>query len=290
MAVIFFALAGALPAAAAPSGELHVSSAPEADVGIDVPRPSHRLAIEVVEPGREGLELTARLTEDGGTIERNLSWTIRSAEGETVFSGEAGMADASVPPGDYAVQLRYGAARLSSTVSLLPANRVKVSFVLNAGALRILPRVSDMGLPPSGARVRVFSLGGREDGRLVAVSATPGEIIRVPEGQYRVESRFAAGNARAVTDVRVTAGRMSAVDIDHKAGIARLAFVGSPAAQVSWQVKDSRGAPVARLTGLNADLVLVPGTYTASAEVDKETLTATFEIGAGDERDILLGN
>ncbi len=121
-------------------------------------------------------------------------------------------------------------------------------------------------------------LGGRHNGRLVAVSAIPGEVIRVPEGEYRIESRFASGNATAVTDVQVKAGRMSAIDIDHKAGIARLSFVGAPSADVQWQVMDQSGQRVAAAQGLAADMVLLPGTYTASARVGGETLTATFEI------------
>ena len=271
--------------------DLTISSAPEASSpSIEATSPSHDLAIEIVQPGREGLELTARLTDDGGLIERNISWTIRDADGATVFSGATDTADVSVPPGDYAVEIRYGSVTLSSSITLLEANRVMVSYVLNAGGLRILPRVRDMALPASGSEVRVFSLGGRHNGKLVAVSDIPGEVLRVPEGDYRVESRFAAGNAQAVTDVHVKAGRMSAVDIDHKAGIARLAFVGSPSAEVLWNVEDGSGQKVAAAAGLNADVVLVPGTYTASAKVGSEVMTATFEIGTGEARDIILGN
>jgi hypothetical protein len=272
-------------------GDLAVSSAPAAaDPGMEAASPGHDLAIEIVRPGREGLELTARLAEDGGLIERNLSWIIRNSDGETVYSAAADTADISVPPGDYAVEIRYGSVSLSSTVTLLAGNRLMVSYVLNAGGLRILPRVRGMGLPASGSEVRVFSLGGRQSGKLVAVSAVPGEVIRVPEGDYRVESRFTAGNARAVTDVHVKAGRMSAVDIDHRAGIARLAFVGAPSADVVWNVADGSGHTVAAAAGLNADVVLVPGTYTARAVVGPDVLSATFQIGSGEARDIILGN
>ena len=40
----------------------------------------------------------------------------------------------------------------------------------------------------------------------------------------------------------------------------------------------------------NADVVLRPGTYTASARVGGEILTATFAIATGEARDIILGN
>ena len=247
------------------------------------PRP---VAIEIVQPGREGLELTARLSQDGGIIERNISWNVRTADGKPVYSSEAGSVDISVPPGDYQIDAAYGASSLSERVSLPPGSRLLVSFVLNAGGLRVTPSLAAADFPPAKPRVRVFTL----DGRLVAVSREAGEIIRLPEGRYRVESRPAAGNAAAVTDVDVTAGRMSTIGITHKAGLARLSFVGSPSARVTWTVADAQGARVALRDGLGANLLLVPGTYTARAAVGAELLTATFRIAAGETRDIMLGN
>lgn len=293
MVAVFFSVASpssVFTAQPAAIEDMELSSAPGLEpLGAEA-SPSHDLAILIVQPGREGLELSARLTDDGGLIELPIAWSIRNSEGEIVYSGAASGADVSVPPGDYTVRIAYGAVRLSSTVTLLEANRLLVSYVLNAGGLRVLPRVQDIGLPASKSRSRIFALGGRERGKLVAQSDVPGEIVRLPEGEYRVESRFEAGNAAAVIDVHVKAGRMSAIDIDHKAGIARLAFVGSPLADVRWHVADTQGQPIAAVAGLSADVVLLPGTYTASARVGSETLSATFEIATGEARDIILGN
>lgn len=278
------------PARTAPPQDLEVSSAPQASSLAAEASPGHDIAIEIVAPGREGLELTARLTGDGGLIELPIAWTIRGTDGLTVFSGASPSADIAVPPGDYAIDIRYGNVHLSSSVTVLEGNRLMVSYVLNAGGLRLLPRVKGMAAANAPAISRVYALSGRQGGKLVATSDIPGEILRLPEGDYRIESRFAAGNAAAVTDVRVKAGRMSAVDIDHKAGVARLSFVGSPQADVEWNVADDNGKPVAAVAGLAADVVLKPGTYTASAKIGAETLSATFAIGQGEARDILLGN
>ena len=249
----------------------------------------HAIAIETVRPGQEGLELTARLTPEGGPIERNIAWTIRTADGGTAFAGESGTADVAVPPGDYIVEAQYGAARLSSSVSLPKATRLRVSFVLNAGALRVAPRLNgiDMAVP---SRVKVYALAEGGSGRLIGTSAAPGDLIRLPEGRYRVESRVINGNAGAVADVAVKGGRVSWIDISLKAGLARLAFVGSPSAQVIWSIEDERGARIATHHGLDMRLVLQPGTYRARAEIGPELLTATFKVAAGETRDILLGN
>jgi hypothetical protein len=248
---------------------------------------SHPVAIEVVKPGREGLELTARLTEASGVITQDIAWTIRTAAGETVYGGEAGSVDISLAPGDYVVEAAFGAAAETRSVSLPPGARLMVSFILEAGGLRIDSQIDAADFPAARPLLRVFALGS---GRLVASGDASGAIIRLPEGHYRVESRAAAGNAAAVTDVEVKAGRVSTIAITHKAGLARLAFVGSPAAQVMWEVEDARGRHVASESGLNTSLLLTPGTYTARAKVGDELLSAKFRIAAGEARDIMLGN
>ena len=267
-----------------------LSSAPDlTPAGLEAAA-SHDIAIENVEPGREGLSLSARLTDDGGLIERAITWTISSPEGQMIFSGASPGADVVVPPGDYLVDIRYGAVHLASTVTLLEGNRLMVSYVLNAGGIRILPRVKDIGLPAARSESRIFALSGKHKGALVATSTLPGEILRLPEGDYRVESSFETGNVNAVAEVHVKAGRMSAVEIDHAAGLARLAFVGAPGADVHWSVQETSGEASLLSAGLTTDMVLRPGTYTARASIGAETLTATCVISAGETRDIILGN
>ncbi|MCA3555826.1 hypothetical protein [Aestuariivirga sp.] len=248
---------------------------------------AHGIAIQLVQPGREGLELSARLTADGGPLQQNISWTIRGPDGGTVYSGADGTADVSLAPGDYVVDASYGATLVEKRVSIPPATRLKLSLLLDAGGLKVEPMLGNIAVPPVASRVRVFSMDGR---RLVAVSVTPGEIIRLPRGTYRVESRVSTGNAKAVADVHVAAGRVATVKIAHKAGLARLAFVGAPDAVVSWEIEDQSGEAIAARSGIRANVTLLPGTYTARAEVGAELLTATFNIAAGEARDILLGN
>lgn len=241
----------------------------------------------MVQPGREGLELSARLTPGGGPLQQNISWTIRDTDGVTVYSGTEGTADVSLAPGDYVVDASYGATLIEKLVSLPAATRLKINLVLDAGGLKVEPKLGKIDVPPVASRVRVFSMDGK---RLMAVSVTPGEIIRLPEGTYRVESQVSTGNVKAVADVHVTAGRAATIRIAHKAGLARLAFVGAPNAAVRWDIEDQSGSPIATRGGINANVTLLPGTYTARAAVGAELLTATFNIAAGEVRDIMLGN
>lgn len=251
---------------------------------------AHDIAIEIVKPGNEGLELSARLSESGGLIERDISWTLRDAQGGIVYNKNTELADVALPPGDYSVEARYGSAAFSQNLTLLEANRLMVSFVLEVGGIRVLPRVQGLGLISAQTQSLVYALSGVDKGKLITISKVPGEVLRVKSGDYRIESRFAAGNAVAVVDVHVSSGIMSAVEIDHAAGLARLSYVGAPDAHVVWLVSNDHGEVLPAIDGLSASVVLKPGTYTAKAQISTELLTASFDIAAGQERDILLGN
>jgi hypothetical protein len=266
----------------------------ESSLAIEAPKfrnqVAHDIAIEIVKPGNEGLELTARLSESSGLIERDISWTLRDAQGTVVYDKSTELAAIAVPPGDYSVQALYGSAGFSQNLTLLEANRLIVSFVLDVGGIRVLPRVKGLGLAPTQSQSLVYALSGANKGKLITISKMPGEILRVKAGDYRIESRFAAGNAVAVADVNVKPGVMSAVEIDHAAGLARLSYVGAPDADVSWLVTNEKGEALPAIAGLSANVVLKPGTYVAKAQIGNELLSASFDIVAGQERDILLGN
>jgi hypothetical protein len=281
-------LAAAAPAPAASQAEVEVSRAPDAFApNTDI---VHDVAIEIVAPGEEGLELSTRLTDEGGIIERPVSWSVRTAAGEKVFAGDIPVAHIAAGPGDYVVEAQYGTVRFARTVTLLQGNRLIVSFVLNIGGIRVLPRLQGLGLPQAPSHTLIYATSGKRKGELVATSDTPGEILRVAAGDYLIESRFAAGNAVAIAAIQVKPGLMSAVEIDHAAGLARLAFAGAADGAVTWSVADESGQALSQFDGDTAEIVLKPGTYTANATADGQTFTVTFEIAAGESRDIVLGN
>lgn len=274
MAIFFVALA--LMAASTP--DAHAAEGPVS------------VAIEIVKPGREGLEFSAHLAGAGGTITRGISWTISTADGEDIYSGNAPSADVVTPPGDYVVNVQFGSGRLTRLVSLPEGCRLRIDFALNAGGLRIVPRAGGAPLPSGGARIRVFTLQDGQPNRRMAINATAGEILPLPEGRYRVESQVGDGNAKAVADVAVRAGRLSTVEIGHKAGIARLSLSGASPAKTEWTVEDANGRPVASRDGAEASVILAPGNYTATAKTGVGTLTKTFSVAAGRSRDVILGD
>jgi hypothetical protein len=289
-AVLFWAFLFALieigPAFTAAS-TASVERAPETPVFSD--NVAHEVRLESVNPGGEALELAARMTEDGGLIQRPVAWILRDASGEIVLRSKAPVAATLATPGDYEVEAIYGAVRLKRPVSLPAGQKLSIVFTLNVGGIRVLPRLAGIGLPATPSFTTIYAVSGSAAGKLVGVSEMPGEIIRVGSGAYRVESRFSPGNVLAVAEVTVKAGRMSAVEIDHPAGLAHLVLQRARD-DVSWIVTDEMGDELPPIAGPTADVVLKPGRYTARAAIGDEVLTRDFTITAGQSQDVVLGN
>jgi hypothetical protein len=251
---------------------------------------SHEVSVSTVAPGKESLSVMARLTTMSVNIAKDVMWQVRNASGELIIDATASSVESPLIPGEYIVEAQYGAVALREKVNVAAGNSVTINFVLNAGGLRVLPAVKNLAATDLATKTMVYALSGIDKGKLVAHSEMPGELIKLVAGLYRVESRMGAGNLTSVTDVRIRPGKMSAVEVVHQAGIARLSFVGSPDAKVTWDVRPIDGVSITSLEGLTQKLALKPGTYLAQANVNGEILTAKFKIVAGEERDIMLGN
>ena len=251
------------------------------DAVISTESTAHDISIATVKPGTEGLELSAKFTEQSQETVTDVAWTISSETGEKVFDGITSVADATLPPGDYRVRVRYGTAQILQGVTVHEGTKLSVSFILNAGGLRILPRVKNLGAQNIPSVSKIFALSGPMRGQLVATSHTPGEVLKVNAGQYRIESHFENGNAVAVTDVDVKSGIMSAVNIDHKAGLLNLSAPAANNAEVQWIIVDENGAVLPAVSGALATVILKPGHYKASIKTSGTSPASVFDISAG---------
>lgn len=276
------------------SGPVHAAStaaidrSPEisrsgADVGAEV-------RIELTRPGTEGLTFNARLAEDGGLIARPISWQVKALGGETLLTRDADMAELQAEPGDYVVEATYGTVKVERKVTLLAGERLAVTFVLNAGGLRILPKLKQLGAPAARPFTSIYKSSGVDGGTLVAITEEPGEILRLGAGSYRIESRFQPGNAQAMTEVTVKAGLLSAVEIDMNAGIARLDASVAQEREIFWIITDAKGEKLPAIAGPTADVVLKPGRYMLSTRIDGVEKTSAFTIEPGRVSAIIQSN
>jgi hypothetical protein len=284
LAALLFAAPAALASSTAAIDRTPSIARSGTDVGAEV-------RIELTHPGNEGLRFNARLSEDGGFITRPISWEVKDLDGETLLTRDADVAELPAEPGDYLVVASYGAVKVERKVTLLTGERLAVTFVLNVGGLRILPKLEQLG-SPAAARpfTSVYKASGSGGGTLVAITEEPGEILRLGAGSYRVESRFQPGNAEATAEVTVKPGLLSAVEIGMNAGIARLDASGSGEHEIYWIITDAKGEVLPSIPGPSADVVLKPGRYTLRTQIDNAEKTSAFTIEPGRVSAIIQSN
>ena len=254
---------------------------------INIPA-SGEMAITTVPTGHEGLELSAVYTQNGSVLVDNIDWKISDQDQALVFNKTTSVVTVPLKPGEYHVEAVFGSAHLEEVITVQPGTKIGMTFVMNAGVLRVLPRVKGIDQFSLASSSKIFALSGIEKGKLVATSNTPGEVLNVAAGTYRIESKFSSGNAVAVTDVDVKAGYTSAVNIDHIAGLAKLSVAGNEESTAQWQIIDDHGAFLPALVGINAEIILKPGHYSAEAKIGDHNFKTDFQIAAGQTSEINL--
>jgi hypothetical protein len=283
LAALLFAAPNALASSTAAIDRTPSITRSGTDVGAEV-------RIELTQPGTEGLSFNARLSEDGGFITRPISWEVKDLNGETLLTRDADVAELTAEPGDYLVVASYGAVKVERKVTLLAGERLAVTFVLNVGGLRILPKLEQLGSPAARPFTSIYKASGTGGGTLVAITEEPGEILRLGAGSYRVESRFRPGNAEATAEVTVKPGLLSAVEIGMNAGIARLDASGSGEHEIYWIITDAKGEELPSIPGPSADVVLKPGRYTLRTRIDNAEKSSAFTIEPGRVSAIIQSN
>ncbi len=246
-------------------------------------------AIQTVASGQEGLELSGRFSQNGDVYVQGIDWQIKDQTGATVYRQTAATADFKLQPGAYEVIASYGTVKIDETFNIVPNTKLSVNLVLNAGALRVLPRLKGIDGEQVPSTSRIFALNGIANGKLITTTQIPGELVKLAVGSYRIESHFDDSNVTAVTDVDVKSGIMRSINIDHHAGVAHFSIMGA-SKMVQWTVTPDHGETLAIASGIEARAVLKPGHYVAAANFGTSTLKKPFVIDEGQVQDVILGN
>jgi len=234
-------------------------------------------SIAYADKGMEQLELSGRLTQDSTNYSDSIDWIVKSSEGEMLFNGASQILSLPLKPGTYKIEARYGNLAFEDEITLPEAKSVSVNFVLNAGALRIAPRLPNDAIPNRPSIIRIYAMGGPQAGQLVRGESMPGEIIKLAAGMYRVETGFPQGNVKATTEVEVKAGIIRAVDVTIHAGVAEFPALTDG---MTWTVGDSAGEKI-NLTADESELVLKPGAYVAEAKQGNRVISKSFIVQDG---------
>ena len=250
---------------------------------------------------KQGVRLRARLTSEMRVISRPVEWAVYKVEDtdETLWTQVGAVRSANptieLDPGEYLVRARYGYVTASKMITVNAGKLADTVFVLNAGGLRILSHLVFVDTPVGTTATHFVYTGDTDENgmrQLIAKSQLQGEIIRLNAGRYRVISRLGEANSVVSTDVEVNPGVLTAVEVNHKAGVLNLRVDEVTSADAGENanlvVFDAEGKLVLRSRGTAAVAILAPGTYTVSAEHNGRKITRDLSIRIGENKAMSL--
>src|SRR6266702_1412454 len=196
-----------------------------------------------------------------------------------------------LPPGGYVVDVSFGLANLAKRVQLR-ADTVREIFEIAAGGARFEGRVGDSRIPAGQISFDVYPGSQFEPGdkRPMARDVATGELVLLPEGTYYVVSNYGDGNAVMRSDIRVQAGKLTDVTINHRAAVITLKLVtergGEALANTAWSVLTPGGDVIKESIGAFPRVILAEGDYVAIARNEGKVFTRDFKVEPGFDREI----
>ena len=251
----------------------------------------------MVPAGQVALALSARFGKDAPAINGGLTWRVYAAKAEPggafrMLREEKTAAPTLVlPPGNYIVHVGFGLATAVKPVSLRGPT-VKEEFDLPAGGLRIEGRVGDVPIPAGQISFDVYKGSQFEAGdrRPIAEHVMTGAVVMVPEGTYYIVSNYGDANSQVRSDIRVQAGKLTDIVVNHRAAMITLKLVnergGEALANTAWSVLTPGGDVIKESIGAFPRVVLGEGEYRAIARNEGKVFEREFKVVTGVDGDI----
>jgi hypothetical protein len=279
-------LAPARPVALPPAAPL--PQAPTATVTPTVP---------MVPAGQVALMVSARFGRDPPAITGGLHWRVYADRPDAngvfrMLKEERAAAPTFVlPPGGYVVHVGFGLASAAKKVQLR-SETVREVFDIAAGGVRFEGRVGDSRIPPGQITFEVYrgsQFEGGEKRPLTSAVATS-DVVLLPEGTYYVVSNYGDSNATVRSDIRVQAGKLTDVVVNHRAAVITLKLVndkgGEALANTQWSVLTPGGDVVKEAVGAFPKVILSEGEYSVVAKNDGKVFNGKFKVEPGVDREI----
>ncbi len=275
------------PVAAPPAGAVPAAPAP----------PAATQSSLVVPPGQVALMVSARFGRDPPAIPGALHWRVYADKPDAngvfrvIKEDRAAAPTFVLPPGGYVVDVSFGLANLAKRVQLR-ADTVREIFEIAAGGARFEGRVGDSRIPAGQISFDVYPGSQFEPGdkRPMARDVATGELVLLPEGTYYVVSNYGDGNAVMRSDIRVQAGKLTDVTINHRAAVITLKLVtergGEALANTAWSVLTPGGDVIKESIGAFPRVILAEGDYVAIARNEGKVFTRDFKVEPGFDREI----
>jgi hypothetical protein len=263
---------------------------PQAPMMIPSPMP-------MVPAGQVALALSARFGKNAALIGGGLTWRVFAARPgpdgnfKLVREEKAPAPTMVLPAGDYIVHVGFGLATAVKPVSLR-AQTVKEEFDLPAGGLRIEGRVGDARIPAGQISFDVYkgSQFDTGDRRPIAEHVATGSVVVLPEGTYYIVSNYGDANSLVRSDIRVQAGKLTDISVNHRAAIITLKLVnekgGEALANTAWSVLTPGGDVIKESIGAFPRVVLAEGEYRAIARNEGKVFEREFKVVTGVDGDV----
>jgi len=253
-------------------------------------------AIEAVTAEKQPVSLTARITENGMTINEGLTWRVfdtrlnSSGNLALAVKSEEPAPRLALAPGEYVVHVSYGRAQASDTLQVAEGDNSK-AMVLDAGALRLNAAVTgDVPIPINLLRFEVFSDGGEGEQTLEVQNLSANDIVTLNAGTYHVVSYFGNVNAVVRADLRVEPGQLTDATLYHRSAQISFKLVteagGEAIADIEWTVKAEDGTTIYTSIGAFPATVLTEGEYLVLAKRGDTVYNREFEVQPGRPREV----
>jgi len=261
------------------------------------PAPPPASTVPMVPPGQVALMVSARFGRDPIPITGGLQWRIYPDKPDAtgvfrLLREERAAAPIFVlPPGSYVVHVAFGLATAAKKVQLR-SETVRESFELSAGGARFEGRVGDSRIPPGQITFDVYrgSQFEGDDKRPLASGISTSDVLLLPEGTYHVVSNYGDTNATVRSDIRVQAGKLTDVVVNHRAAVITLKLVnergGEALANTQWSVLTPGGDVVKETIGAFPKVILAEGEYSVVARNEGKTYNSKFKVEPGVDREI----
>jgi hypothetical protein len=181
-------------------------------------------------------------------------------------------------------------------------------LTLNAGALKVIGLLGDTPVSPNRISLAIYvPERGNNEPRLIIPDARPGDVLRLPEGTYRIISTYLdkdtpvgtpsptgtpanATNSVVTADMRVQPGKLTEVTLRHHAATLTLKLVNNPGgealANTSFSVLTPGGDVIREMVGAFPSVILAEGEYVVIARHEGKTYQATFNVQSNLDRDV----
>ena len=251
----------------------------------------------MVPAGQVALALSARFGKDAPPIAGGLTWRIYAAKAEPggafklIREEKAAAPTLVLPSGNYIVHVGFGLATAVKPVALRGAT-VREDFELPAGGLRIEGRVGDVTIPAGQISFDVYKGSQFEAGdrRPIAEHVMTGAVVMVPEGLYYIVSNYGDANSQVRSDIRVQAGKLTDIVVNHRAAVITLKLVnekgGEALANTAWSVLTPGGDVIKESIGAFPRVVLGEGEYRAIARNEGKVFEREFKVVTGVDGDV----